>query len=57
MAQYTKGIPPNTGDYFEVVLSNQTTVIISFCPEQGWIDAEWNTYSESDMIQYREHYK
>ena len=44
--------PPCTGDSFMVKLMSGEVKEIFFCPQQGWIDKEWNNITISDVVKY-----
>ena len=46
------GIPPITGDEYKVKFKDGSIRIVAFDIQQGWIDQDWNHYSEKDMVSY-----
>ena len=49
---WIKGVPPNTGDTFTVVMLEGEVVEISFCPQLGWIDKDWNPANIDYIVKY-----
>lgn len=50
--KYEYGKPPASGDSFIVTFINNDIKEIFYCPQQGWIDKEWNPISIDDVIKY-----
>lgn len=45
--------PPITGDSFLVLLKDNSYKEIFYCPQQGWLDKDWNSININDVVKYQ----
>lgn len=45
--------PQCTGDSFLALMKDNSYKEIFYCPQQGWIDVDWNSINIEDISKYK----